>query len=406
MGSKMFFKGISFELLSNIEAIPAQFRIIWSGHVLDSRTIKASHLKLFADEHEMWGDMRGNLSEHSDAVLGMGSDRQNKLRGSEQNDFILGQDGNDKLIGGGGADFLSGGHGDDTIKLGSGFFNRAKGGDGDDMIRGGAGMDWAHGNSGNDFLRLKKGDDKGYGGSGDDVIHGGGGRDWLQGAMGDDTLYGGAGRDTMHGGMGDDVIEDRKGRDWLDGGSGNDTLISRSDAGTPDMKVDDVDISTIDFEKWSDRLTGGDGADEFRFIYEMNTTEEIAARNLNADGSVNWMMVMRENMTPHAHWVDWGGTDRIEDFDASEGDTIVIEGHTVNVMALDYVDLDNNLSLESTLITVYSDQTAQMMMMGMGGMPMSHDRDFLGVIVVENAIIDMDDITLDNMSMEARFDFI
>jgi len=274
------------------------------------------------------------------------------------------------------------------------------------MQAGGSGMDWAHGNSGNDVLRLKKGDDKGYGGGGNDALFGGSGRDWLQGAEGNDTLNGGAGRDTLHGGSGADLIEDRMGRDWLDGGSGNDTLISRSDAGTPDMKVDDVDISSIDLDRWSDRLTGGDGADEFRFVYEMNTTDEIAARNLNADGSVNWMMVMQENMNAHDHWVDWGGTDRIEDFNAAEGDTIVIDGHTVNIMALDFVDLDNNGSLESTLITVYSDQAAQMMMMGMGGMPMAHDRDFLGLIVVENVIVDMDDITIMNMSMEARFDFI
>jgi len=109
MGSVMFFKGIHFEFLSNIEAIPAQFRIVWSSYVLDSRTIKASHLKLFADQYELWGDMRGNLSDHSDAMLSVGTGGRNTLRGSERNDFILGHEGNDKLVGGGGADFLHAG---------------------------------------------------------------------------------------------------------------------------------------------------------------------------------------------------------------------------------------------------------------------------------------------------------
>ncbi len=404
----MQYKGMSFELLSNISStvIPDAFQVIWGDYILDARTTKASRLKHFAEEFELWGDMRGNLGPNSDANLIMGHDHDQKIRGTNANDFIFGKDGDDRLMGGDGNDFLVAGHGNDHINLGDGFFNRAKAGDGNDMVLGGDGMDWAHGNSGNDVLRLKSGDDKGYGGDGHDLLFGGTGRDWLQGAKGRDTLNGGAGRDTLHGGAGNDLIEDRKGRDWLDGGSGNDTLISRSDAGTPDMKLEDVDIAQIDFDKWSDRLTGGSGADEFHFIYEMNTSAAVAGRNLNADGSVNWMMVMRENATPHAHWVDWGGTDRIEDFNAAEGDTILIEGHTVNIAALDRIDLDGDGTLESTLITVFSDQTAQMAMMGMSGMPMAHDHDLLGFIVVENALIDASDITLDAGSMEARFDFI
>ena len=402
----MLYKGITFEFLSNIEAIPEEFRIIWSDYVLDARTIKAADLKLFAEQYELWGDMQGGLGANSDAILSEGTNARNTIRGSTENDYILGHDGNDKLMGGAGADFVHGGHGNDKIMLGGGFFNRGKGGDGNDIIKGGSGIDWVHGNEGDDVIRLKKGHDKGYGGDGNDALFGGSGNDWLQGAAGFDTINGGSGHDTLHGGVDDDLIEDRMGRDWLDGGDGDDTLISRSDAGTPDIKVDDIDISAVNFEQWSDRLTGGDGADEFRFVYEMNTTDAIAAQNLNANGAVNWMTVMRENANPHDHWVDWGGTDRIEDFDASEGDHIVIDGHTVNVMALDFIDLDGDGSNESTLITVFSDQATQMMMMGMGGMPMAHDRDFLGLIVVQDAIIDMDDITIQNMSMEARFDFI
>ena len=402
----MIYKGLSFEFLSNIHVIPTEFRIIWSDFVLDARTVKAGRLKQFAEKYELWGDMRGNLGTHSDAFLKEGSNSSERVKGTTHNDFLFGHEGNDKLIGNAGADFLVGGEGNDILRLGGGFFNRGKGGDGDDMIRGGSGIDWVHGNAGNDIIRMKGGDDKGYGGDGHDKLFGGTGRDWLQGANGNDTLHGGAGNDTLHGGNGNDLLEDRKGRDWLDGGAGNDTLISRSDAGAPDMTLDEIDHSTEDFSKWNDRLTGGSGADEFRFIYEMNSSKEIAARHLNADGSVNWMGVMTENGAPHAHWVDWGGRDRIEDFNAAEGDTIVLEGHTVAIDDLVFLDTDSDGFDDSTLITVFSDQMSQMAMMGMSGMPMAHDRDFLGFILVENMLISESDITLDAMSMAARFDFI
>lgn len=401
----MQFRGITYVLVADLLDIPEEHRVIWSNFALDSRTIKAAKLKQFAEAKGMWGEVSGTLGANSDADLREGTDSDDKMIGSNANDFLIAGDGDDHLIGGDGFDFLVGNHGNDRINLGDGVFNRAKGGDGDDIVRGGKGMDWAHGNMGNDRIMLKAGNDKGYGGNGDDVLYGGRGRDWLQGAAGNDTLHGGSGHDTLHGGMGEDVLEDRKGRDWLDGGGGNDLLISRSDAGRPDQKLEDFDLTTADLDRWNDRLTGGNGADEFHFIYEMNATDEIAARNLNADGSVNWMMVMRENANPHDHWVDWGGIDKIEDYDYAQGDRIVIEGHTAAV-ALTLIDLDGNGSKESSFLSVYSDQAAQMMMMGMGGMPMAHDRDFLGGIVVENAIVDLNHIEVLSDSMDARFDFI
>ncbi len=402
----MIYKGISFEFLADMDLIPEPFRIIWSDFAIDARTIKAASLKLFAEEYELWGDVYANLGAHSDAVLQEGNQRNNKIAGSSDNDFVFGHEGDDKLVGKAGADFLIGGKGNDKIDLGGGFFNRGRGGDGNDMIKGGSGMDWVHGNNGDDMIRLKAGHDKGYGGDGNDRIMGGKGHDWLQGAEGNDTLVGGSGSDTLHGGADDDLLIDRRGRDWLDGGAGNDTLISRSDAGIPDMSVNDFDHDAATLENWNDRLTGGAGADEFHFIYEMNASKSVASGHLRADGSVNWMSVMTENANIHDHWVDWGGIDKIDDFNSAEGDHIFLSGHTVNITALTQIDLDGNGSLESTLITVFSDQAAQMAMMGMGGMPMAHDRDFLGAIIVENALIDVSDITIDASSMEARFDFI
>ena len=162
-------------------------------------------------------------------------------------------------------------------------------------------------------------------------------------------------------------------------------------------------FSALNLNKWTDRLTGGTGADEFHFIYEMNTANAVAARNLNPDGTVNWMDVARENANPHDHWVDWGGLDKIDDFSFIDGDSIIIEGHTAAVQ-IAYLDTDNDGQDDSTMITVYSDQASQMAAMGMGGQPMAHDQDLLGFIFVDDAILLESDLDIRSMSMEARFD--
>lgn len=397
--------GITYHLLADASLIPTQFQLIWSGLVIDTRTAdKVTMLTRFAEDLELWGDFNGNLGPGSDAVLDMGTALGDRMNGTDgANDYMLGGMGADYMAGKGGLDFLIGGDGNDTINLGDGYYNRARGGDGGDVIFGGRGMDFVHGNDGNDRITLKGGDDKAYGGDGNDTLRGGGGDDWLQGAAGRDRLYGGKGDDVMHGGDDNDVIVDQDGRDWLDGGAGNDKLIVRSDAGIPTEKAANQDISSLDFNQWTDRLTGGAGADEFRFIYEMNATDAVAARNLNPDGSVNWMTVMRENANPHDHWVDWGGLDKIDDFSFAEGDKIVIVGHTVDAYVI-HLDTDNDGIDDSSLITVYSDQASQMAAMGMGGMPMAHDGDLLGNILVEGALIDVSDLRLRPASMEAAFD--
>lgn len=401
----MRYKNITYVDLIDIAQIPAEFQIIWSDFVLDARTIKAADLKSFAEDLGLWADMSGVLGARSDAVVTQGSVSDEQILGSTANDVIFGDDGDDLIFGGDGADFLIGNQGNDIIQLEGGFFNRAKGGDGNDKVFGGDGIDWAHGNMGQDKLVLRGGNDKGYGGDGDDTLKGGGGNDWLQGADGNDRLVGGSGSDTLHGGDGNDILMDRKGKDWLDGGAGDDRLIVRSDAGRPDQKLSDFDINDPALLRWTDRLTGGEGADEFQFIYEMNTSDAIAARNLNPDGTVNWMGVMRENTNPGDHWVDWGGNDTIDDFSFAQGDTIILEGHTVNAQIV-YVDRDMDMIDESTMIIVYSDQAGQMAMMGMAGRPMAHDQDLLGTIFVDNALLQMSDLDIRAMSMEARFDEI
>ena len=100
-----------------------------------------------------------------------------------------------------------------------------------------------------------------------DSLRGGAGADTIQGLGGKDTLFGAGGNDLLQGGAGNDVLFGVGGRDTLEGGAGQDRLVGGPGA---------------------DSLVGGDGPD--RFVYR-----QIADRG-----------------------------DRIADFDAAEGDRLVV----------------------------------------------------------------------------------
>ena len=86
------------------------------------------------------------------------------------------------------------------------------------------------------------------GGSLNDLLEGNGGNDLLNGGTGNDTLNGGTGDDTINGDDGNDVIDGGAGSDTIDGGIGNDTITGGADGTTGDV------------------LTGGAGADDFRYV--------------------------------------------------------------------------------------------------------------------------------------------
>ncbi|MEG4577526.1 hypothetical protein QUA56_33410 [Microcoleus sp. N3A4] len=134
---------------------------------------------------------------------------------------------------------------------------------GNDQIVGTQGNDTANGNAGNDTMFGAGGDDMFQGGQGNDLIDGGEGNDIIMGNQGDDYLLGGAGDDVLRGGSGSDM---------LIGGAGNDMLIG--DAG-------------------ADFLMGGEGADQF--------------------------ILRGDTFTAGAAF-----SDRILDFNPSQGDTIKI----------------------------------------------------------------------------------
>ncbi|MBX3485267.1 MAG: M10 family metallopeptidase C-terminal domain-containing protein [Phenylobacterium sp.] len=180
-----------------------------------------------------------------------------------------------------------GGFGADTIN-GNALNNVLSGNAGADRIFGGAGADTIDGGSGTNYLRGDEGDDSivggsgfddingnmgndtAYGGAGDDWVVGGKDNDLLFGEAGDDIVYGNLGDDTCHGGAGNDIVRGGQGDDSLTGGAGNDYVSG---------------------DRGDDTMTGGAGADTF---------------HTSADA----------------------GIDRVLDFNAAEGDRVLLDPGT------------------------------------------------------------------------------
>ncbi len=310
-------------------------------------------------------------------VGGSGRDR---LNGGEGRDFLSGQGGNDRLNGGDKRDVIDGGNGAD----------RMSGGAGGDTLMAGAGRDTVNGGTGNDMLDGGAGRDRLNGGQGNDMMDGGAGRDQLNGGQGDDALFDGAGNDRLNGGQGNDTLVNSYGRDRLNGQNGDDILVSYSDAGEPEI-AQDTDASQVNpnepLRASNDTLIGGNGADTFYFQLTLDAKEEIIAKHTDANtGEINWTNtgIAGENNNAHDHWVDSIGNDTIRGFDKSEGDQIIIEGHTV-VADVQQIDRNNDGQTDYSLITLTSNQ---------GGAG-AHDGDALGTIKVFGDEVTADDISVD-----------
>lgn len=191
-------------------------------------------------------------------------------------DHIDGLAGNDAIQGLDGDDCLQGNDGDDAVF----------GGNGNDKVQGGRGNDNVHGNRGNDVL---------FGGDGDDVIEGGDDNDWedggagndnMQGELGDDTMFGGSGNDSMTGNEGDDIVIGGAGNDDIRGSIGRDTMAGGTDTGTIRLVSGAFTNVVI-----GDSVQGDAGADSY--IYQRGD-----------------------------------GVDILYAFNAAEGDTLTIYGHS------------------------------------------------------------------------------
>ncbi len=233
------------------------------------------------------------------------------------------------------------------------------------------------------------GDNNIAGSDGDDALYGGLGRDAIKGGDGDDFIDGGYDADTIDGGAGNDIIFAGEGQDSVNGGAGNDIIIVESDGREPQIgqliygsngRVRD-DNGWVDFQTLTiypeqpipadDVLIGGEGADTFRFQWNINAKDYIIEKHVRKDGSINWAGVAGENTYLHDHWVDTIGNDRIMDFSKAEGDRIEVAGHTLTFDGITYRDVDGD-GTEESIIAYKSNQ-------GNGG---AHDQDKLGTITV------------------------
>ncbi|MBT9317876.1 calcium-binding protein [Leptothoe spongobia] len=245
------------------------------------------------------------------------------------------------------------------------------------------------------------------------ILGGGFGSNKIRGGAQDEVLYGDValtannfkpngdisrktrkqfGNDRIVGKGGNDWLQDQLGRDRMFGGDGNDVLVSLSDSNTPrentkiGANVDDGnDVDKLIFGKRfynpdglqaNDRLTGGGGADTFKFGLLINAPEDIYKKHIKRDGLINWGMngVAGENDNYHDHWVEGIGRDTITDFSGTggEGDKIVITGHTVEYKVI-------KESTSQITLGIYSDQGGD----GVRGGG-AHDLDVLGVIKVNH----------------------
>jgi hypothetical protein len=191
----------------------------------------------------------------------------------------------------------------------------------------------------------------------------------------------------------------------LKGGRGDDVLIANAISGEPaiaqdyeaagtgatgpngeTLRGDDPDDPVLGAtrtyfagQSYDDHLVtmiGGKGADQFVIRTFLSGKPDVVARHVNDDDTINWGDVAGENTYVHDHWTEYFGDVQINDFDAGEGDTLQVRGHTVSLNSLEVID-------GNTVIVVQSQQ-------GNGGG--AHDEDLLGVIIVKDAELTEDDV--------------
>jgi serralysin len=234
--------------------------------------------------------------------------------GTDQADSMFGLGGDDELSGKGGNDLLDGGAGSDKLFGGAGndllFSGPEK--DGDDIFDGGSGIDTISfaqrqlaivmdlglgsvifDDGSVDILQLNtienvigtNFDDRLGGNDSANRIQGSGGDDVIDGLGGNDNLSGGGGADALNGGAGQDILAGNGGIiDKLTGGTGADTFrfFSTSDTGVGGGKRDVITdfapgVDKLD-QHFVDAKAGTSGDQAFTFIGKSTFTGEGQVR--------------------------------------------------------------------------------------------------------------------------------
>ena len=182
----------------------------------------------------------------------------------------------------------------------------ANGGAGNDFLLGNAVANKLIGNSGDDYLHGKDGNDTLYGGNGNDVVLGGNGNDTIYGGSGNDQIWGDANNDTIIGDSGSDQIDGGTGIDTVSysgstaavnvniakttaqagGYAAGDTLISIENiigSSYNDSLFGNALANVINGGKGKDTMTGGGGADYFKFSAITDSGKATGARDYITD---------------------------------------------------------------------------------------------------------------------------
>ncbi|MFZ5717923.1 MAG: M10 family metallopeptidase C-terminal domain-containing protein [Pseudomonadota bacterium] len=196
----------------------------------------------------------------------------------------------ENAIGGFGADTITGNALDNALN-GNGGQDRILAGAGNDTVNGGSATGYLRGEDGNDSLVGGTAFDDIHGNQGNDTASGGAGDDWVVGGKDQDRLFGDDGGDLVYGNLGDDTVDGGNGNDVVRGGQGNDTLMGGAGA------------DFVSGDRGDDTMTGGAGADLF-------------------------------------HSSSDAGIDRVLDFNAAEGDRVLLDpgtGYSVAQVGADVV---------------------------------------------------------------------
>lgn len=307
-------------------------------------------------------------------VLG-GTSGANDLRGGGGNDSLSGQAGRDTLQGGAGADLLNGGRGGDfasysdsarglTVNLALASRNTGiAAGDRFQQIEG------LIGSTHDDYLLGNRGRNRLFGQSGSDFLVGAQSKDRLYGEGGNDRLQGGTGADVLNGGAGFDRA------DYSDATRGvladlqsprRNTSVAKGDnyiaiegligSSKADRLLGNSAANLLSGNAGADRLWGRDGHDQ---LYGGAGRDTLygGTGNDSLDGGTGKDLLFGDAGADQ-FWhngTSASATDRIADYDASEGDLLVFTGSaTRSQFSLHFARLAGHGSAKSEAIITHS----------------------------------------------------
>lgn len=160
------------------------------------------------------------------------------------------------------------------------------------------------------------GDDQIWGSTVSDRINGGAGADSIIALDGADTVHGGAGDDDVNGNVGDDQVFGDDGADFVRGGKGDDTVFGG--LGSDPHVNGNIGNDQVFGQEGNDTCYGGQGSDT---VHGGNGDDFIS-------GDLGDDILFGEAGADRFTIAKGGGFDWIGDFNAADGDRIVLAAGT------------------------------------------------------------------------------